>query len=120
MSENDSSKKPPAKVRQLILSKAVQRELQDLPAVKRNEFLVNLQMVCQGLPPAMKHEKLQAAGKGVFELKINGSPAYRCMYVERKNGSVVVLHATSKTGQGPDRQLIATTAERLKQLGPDQ
>ncbi|SON74595.1 hypothetical protein AB8Z76_09720 [Xanthomonas phaseoli pv. phaseoli] len=42
------------------------------------------------------------------------------MYVERKNGSVVVLHATSKTGQGPDRQLIATTAERLKQLGADQ
>ncbi|MDO0860582.1 type II toxin-antitoxin system RelE/ParE family toxin [Xanthomonas campestris pv. campestris] len=120
MYESDSSSKPPAEGRQIVIEKAQQKELANVPAKIRNEFLVNLEMALRGLVPAMKHEKLQAAGKGVIELKINGRPAYRCMYVVRKNGDVVVLFTTRKTTEGQDRQLIATTAERLKQLGPDQ
>ncbi|MDO0811548.1 type II toxin-antitoxin system RelE/ParE family toxin [Xanthomonas campestris pv. campestris] len=120
MYESDSRSKPAAQGRQIIIGKAQQKELADFPAKIRNEFLVNLELVELGGVPAMKHEKLQAAGKGVIELKIQGSPAYRCMYVVRKNGNVVVLHATRKTTQGQDRQLIATTSERLKHLGPDQ
>ncbi|CAD7713467.1 hypothetical protein LMG31886_06180 [Xanthomonas hydrangeae] len=52
----------------------------------------------------------------MIELKINGRPAYRCMYAIAKNGDVVVLHATSKTAQGQDKQLVKTTAERFKRL----
>ena len=70
------------------------------------------------LIPALRHEKLKAAGEGVIELKINGSPAYRCMYVMQANGDVLVLHVTSKTTRGPDRQLTKTTAQRLKRLKP--
>ena len=55
----------------------------------------------------------------MIELKINGSPAYRCMYAVLKNGDVVVLHTTSKTTQGQDKQLIKTTSQRLKRLAPD-
>ncbi|MGZ1522136.1 MULTISPECIES: type II toxin-antitoxin system RelE/ParE family toxin [Xanthomonas] len=120
MYESDSSGKPTPQGRQIIIGKAQQKALAGFPKSIRNEFLLNLEMVERGLVPAMQHEKLQAAGKGVIELKIQGSPAYRCMYVVRKNGDVVVLHATRKTTQGQDRQLVATTAERLKQLGPDQ
>lgn len=120
MYASDSSGKPATRVRQIIIGKAQQKALAGFPESIRNKFLVNLEMVQLGLEPAMEYEKLQAAGKGVIELKIQGSPAYRCMYVVRKNGDVVVLHATRKTTQGQDRQLVATTAERLKQLGPDQ
>ncbi|MGX2089660.1 type II toxin-antitoxin system RelE/ParE family toxin [Xanthomonas axonopodis] len=120
MHENDSNGKPAGQVRQISIGKAQQKELARFPKSIRNEFLDNLGLVELGLVPAMEHEKLKAAGKGVIELKIQGSPAYRCMYVVRKNGDVVVLHSKRKTTQGQDRQLIATTAERLKQLGPDQ
>lgn len=54
-----------------------------------------------------------------MELKINGRPAYRCMYVVRKNGDVVVLHATAKTSQGQSKQLVRTTSLRLKRLVPE-
>lgn len=108
-----------AKRGQLVLSKAVQKELADIPEKKRNQFLFNLEMALAGMEPGMAHEKLKAAGDGVIELKINGRPAYRCMYTRRKNGDVVVLHATEKTAQGQDKQLVKTTSQRLKQLGQD-
>ncbi|MCL1574869.1 type II toxin-antitoxin system RelE/ParE family toxin [Xanthomonas nasturtii] len=120
MHESDSHSKPAAKGRQIIIGTKQHKELADIPEKIRTQFLFNLEMVQQGLEPALDHEKLQSAGKGVIELKRNGRPAYRCMYVVRKNGDVVVLHTTRKTTQGQDRQLIATTAGRLKQLGPDQ
>ncbi|MCD0253141.1 type II toxin-antitoxin system RelE/ParE family toxin [Xanthomonas campestris pv. campestris] len=120
MQENENRSKTVTRVRYLDLSnKAVVRELAGLPEKVRDQFLVSLDMVCQGLVPALKQEKLHAAGEGVIELKINGSPAYRCMYVVRKNGDVVVLHAASKTTQGQDKQLVSTTKQRLKRLGPD-
>ncbi|MEA9749394.1 type II toxin-antitoxin system RelE/ParE family toxin [Xanthomonas campestris pv. raphani] len=120
MHENDSRSNPAPRVRILDLSiKAAKRALDDLPATVRNQFFLSLEMARLGVPPVLKHEKLHAAGEGVIELKINGRPAYRCMYVVRKNGDVVVLHATSKTTQGQDKQLIETTKQRLKQLGPD-
>ena len=31
-------------------------------------------------------------GDGVIELKINGSPAYRCVYTLKQPGKVIVLH----------------------------
>ncbi|MEA9773496.1 type II toxin-antitoxin system RelE/ParE family toxin [Xanthomonas campestris pv. raphani] len=120
MYASDSSSNPASQGRRLIIGKVQHKELAKFPAKVLNEFLVSLEMLEMGLTPAMEHEKLHAAGKGVIELKRNGRPAYRCMYVIRKSGDVVVLHATRKTTQGQDRQLIATTAERLKQLGPDQ
>ncbi|MEB2027359.1 type II toxin-antitoxin system RelE/ParE family toxin [Xanthomonas campestris pv. campestris] len=121
MPQIDTSDKNAPKVRKLDLSnKAVQRGFEALPEKVRDRFLFNLAMVCQGLEPVLKHQKLRGPCEGVIELKINGSPAYRCMYAVRKSGDVVVLHVTSKTTQGQDKQLMATTAERLKQLGQDQ
>lgn len=114
--EEDSDKK---KDRELVLEGAVRKEMYGLPETIRSRFLLNLEMVRLGLTPVLAHEKLHAAGEGVVELKINGRPAWRCMYVVRKNGDVVALHATSKTSNGQDRQLIKTTSLRLKRLVPD-
>ncbi|AUZ53603.1 type II toxin-antitoxin system RelE/ParE family toxin [Xanthomonas perforans] len=119
MYDSDSSSNPAGQVRQIIIGKAQLKELAAFPKSIRNQFLRSLEMVEVGLVPALEHEKLKAAGKGVIELKIKGSPAYRCMYVIRKNGDVVVLHSTRKTTEGQDRKLVGTTSERLKQLGPD-
>lgn len=105
--------------RKLVLEKAVKKELDELPAQIRGQFLANLEMIRLGLPPVLVQEKLHAAGDGVMELKINGRPAWRCMYVIRKNGDVVALHATSKTSNSQDKQLIKTTSLRFKRLAPD-
>ena len=110
---NDSKKDQP------VLRKAVKKELEAIPKPKRDQFLLSLEMVAMGLEPALAHEKLKSAGDGVVELKINGRPAYRCMYVRRRNGDVVVLHVTAKTTEGQDKKLVKTTSQRLKQLGTD-
>lgn len=120
MEEQDESGNEEKKDRELVLEdKAVKKDMERLPAAIRNQFLANLEMVRLGLTPALLQERLHAAGDGVMELKINGRPAWRCMYVVRKNGDVVVLHATSKTSKGPDKQLVKTTSLRLKRLVPD-
>ncbi|MCT8273338.1 type II toxin-antitoxin system RelE/ParE family toxin [Xanthomonas translucens] len=103
----------------VLTDKAVVKDLAELPEDIRDRFLMNLEMARQGLTPVLRQEKLKAAGDGVIELKINGRPAYRCMYVRMKNGDVVVLHAKSKTAQGQDKQLVETTAHRLKRLAPN-
>lgn len=109
------SNKKQQKVRTLSIAKAVLKEMSDLPESIRDQFLVSLEMACLGLPPALSHEKLKSAGEGVIELRINGRPAYRCMYIVT-DVQVVVLHATAKTTQGQDRQLVDTTSKRLKRL----
>ncbi len=102
---------------ELVLEKVVEKEFADIPAEKRNQFLLSLEMVRNGLKPALDSEKLHSAGKGVVELKINGRPAYRCMYVVLKEvRQVVVLHVTAKTAQGSSRALVETTSARLKAL----
>jgi phage-related protein len=99
--------------------KSVRKEMGAIPAAVQQEFQVSLEMVLLGLRPAMRHEKLKSAGAGVIELKRNGSPAYRCMYVVDKKGNVVVLHVASKTMQGQDKQLVKTTSQRRKRLVKD-
>ena len=111
-SEDESEKQDST----ILWDQAVLKEMQAIPAAKRDQFLLSLRLVQQGSFPALNHEKLKSAGTGVIELKINGSPAYRCMYAVKKNGDVVVLHVTSKTARGQDRQLIMTTSQRLKRL----
>lgn len=100
----------------IMWDKAVRKEMDAIPAVVQQEIQVSLEMALLGLQPAMKHEKLKSAGPGVIELKRNGSPAYRCMYVVDRKGNVVVLHVTSKTTQGQDKQLVKTTSQRRKRL----
>jgi phage-related protein len=50
------------------------------------------------------------------ELIINGSPAFRCIYVAKYAGLVVVLHSFIKTTNGVDRKAMAVAQARLKEL----
>lgn len=90
------------------------KNLDRLPEWVRDTFLFNFDLIAAGMAPVLKIDHLTAAGSGVIELKINGSPAYRCMYHLKTPGKVVVLHAAVKTKNGQDNQLIETTRKRYK------
>ena len=59
---------------------------------------------------------LASVGKGVYELKINGSPAYRCVYVAKYKDRVVVLGAFTKTTNGTDNAIRTTCQRRYKAM----
>lgn len=65
------------------------------------------------LPPTIPIAHL---GNGVIELKVNGSPAFRCVYTMKKPGTVVVLHTFAKTTNGPDVKNVRLAQDRAKKL----
>lgn len=110
-SESGTSKQ---RKRTYEISKPVRKELADLPDSRRDQFLVALENISWGLDPGLNVAHLSTAGKGVLELKINGSPAYRLVYTLKFEGKVVVLAARAKTSEGQDKQLLEVSASRLK------
>ncbi|TOA30552.1 hypothetical protein CGK28_24830, partial [Vibrio parahaemolyticus] len=54
-------------------------------------------------------------GQGVLELKKNGKPAYRLVYVIKKD-VIHVLHSFSKTSSGTDKKHEETIKLRYKAL----
>jgi len=55
-------------------------------------------------------------GDGVIELKVNGSPAFRCVYTMKIPGKVVVLHTFAKTTNGHDAKNVELAQKRAKKL----
>lgn len=53
------------------------------------------------------------------ELKKNGRPAYRCVYLILTD-CILVVHAFKKTAQGQDKKNLATVDQRLKAMDPSQ
>ncbi|EPM0511758.1 type II toxin-antitoxin system RelE/ParE family toxin [Pseudomonas plecoglossicida] len=54
----------------------------------------------------------ESVGAGAIELIINGSPAFRCVYVAKFADMVVVLHSFVKTTNRPDRHAMQVAEER--------
>lgn len=102
-------------VRNIDIDDRVRKEMQKLPEWVRDAFLLDLDLVAIGQAPLSDVDHLTTAGKGVIELKINGSPAYRCMYHMKTPGKVMVLHATVKTTNGSDKKLVELTKKRFKE-----
>lgn len=55
-------------------------------------------------------------GDGMIELKVNGSPAFRCVYTMKEPGQVVVLHTFAKTTNGHDAKNVELANKRAKKL----
>jgi len=55
-------------------------------------------------------------GDGVIELRINGSPAFRCVYTMKVPAKVIVLHTFAKTTEGSDLKNVRLAKKRAKQL----
>ena len=99
-----------------FVSDAAEREYKDLPEYIQDEFGKDLRRIQYGQDPELTIEHLNSVGAGVVELKINGSPAFRCVYVTKYLDTVVVLHSFTKTTNGVDRKAMKIAEQRLKDL----
>ncbi|MBU9858512.1 MULTISPECIES: type II toxin-antitoxin system RelE/ParE family toxin [Rahnella] len=87
----------------------------DLSRQAQEKFATDLAMMMDGLKPLSDSKPMSGLGKGVLELKKNGRPAYRCVYVIR-NGTIYVLHAFSKTSNGTSKANETTIKSRYKSI----
>lgn len=101
-----------------FVSEAAQREYKDLPREIQREFGASLRAIQQGMVPFLTIKHLSDIAPGVIELKINGSPAYRCVYIAKFRNAVIVLHSFTKTTNGTDKQAMKTLKARFKDLMP--
>ena len=100
-------------------SNAAQRDFKKLPKSAQEDFAKALLDVQQGRTPSMEFKPLNNLGKnikGVIELIINGSPAYRTVYVAKFNNTVHLLHAFTKTTNGVDRAAMDVVVKRYKEI----
>jgi hypothetical protein len=64
-----------------FVSEAATREYKDLPSWVQDEFGKDLMRVQYSGDPELATKQLSSVGAGAIELIINGSPAYRCIYI---------------------------------------
>lgn len=96
-------------------SKAAERDFFKVPP-KHIQIIFAAQIeekLVYNLSPTIKFEHLD---EGMIELKINGSPAYRCVYTMKQPGKVVILHTFAKTTNGPDVKNVRLARKRAKSL----
>lgn len=100
----------------LIFVNAADDEFKEnLSRQAQEKFATDLDMMMNGLKPLSDSKPMNGLGKGVLELKKNGRPAYRCVYVI-KNGNIYVLHAFSKTSNGTSKSHETTIKTRYKSI----
>jgi phage-related protein len=87
-----------------------------LPKDVQKEFGVSLKAIQEDKRPFLPIKSLNSIGSGIFELKINGSPAFRCAYIAKFYNAVIVLHSFEKTTNKVDRQAMKTLEKRYKEL----
>ena len=100
----------------LQLEYAGAQAAKSLKSLPRNISIESFDSVINGGRSTLPIEHLSAIGPGVFEMKINGRPAFRCVYTTKVSGKVVILHAFKKTTNGPDQANLKTVKDRLKSL----
>lgn len=91
------------------------KSLEDFPYKIREQFVQAIEAIRYGLNPPLTLKPMNSLGKGVVEIKKNGKPAYRVVYVI-KDDTLYILHAYSKTSNGTDKKHKDTISARHKQL----
>lgn len=99
-----------------FVNDAAEREYKSLPSEVQDTFGKDLRRLQFGEPPKEPIQPLSSIGAGVVEIKINGRPAYRCVYVAKYLDTIVVLHSFEKTTNGVDKPAMALAEKRLKEL----
>lgn len=100
-----------------FVNEAATREYKDLPEWVQDEFGKDLRRIQYGGEPelAIKH-LTESVGSGAVELIINGSPAFRCIYIVKYQDAVIVLHSFVKTTNGTDQKAMKVAERRLTDL----
>jgi phage-related protein len=101
-------------LQEIVFCPGAEKAMKSLPEEHQVSFMHNLDLVASGMDPTMEIDHLESAGAGVIELKINGRPAFRCIYYNKLPGKVVVVHATPKTTNGSDPKILRLVKQRLK------
>lgn len=95
-----------------------QKDLSKLPREDGELIISNLRMRAWGIiaGPALEITPLKYhVGPKAFEMKINGSPAKRCVYVVLEGSNkVLVLHVFEKTCNGVDKKNMDVAKARYK------
>ncbi|ENM0322247.1 type II toxin-antitoxin system RelE/ParE family toxin [Vibrio vulnificus] len=91
------------------------KKLENFPQPVREKFVQDLEMMKYGMQPLSASKPMNGLGKGVFELKKNGKPAYRLVYVI-KDDVIHVLHVFSKTSDGTDKKHEITIKQRFSAI----
>lgn len=100
-----------------FVSEAARKEYMDLPKEIRSEFGISLRAIQENKKPFLNVTSLSSSvGDGAIELKIYGSPAFRCVYIAKFENTVFVLHSFAKTTNGVDQQAMKTAKARYKEL----
>lgn len=99
-----------------FVNDAAEREYKALPKDVQTQFGTSLRAVQDNKKPFLQIDYLSDIGAGVIELKINGSPAFRCVYIAKYLDTVIVLHSFEKTTNGVDKQAMKTVEKRYKEL----
>ncbi|WGK90871.1 type II toxin-antitoxin system RelE/ParE family toxin [Pseudomonas migulae] len=99
-----------------FVNEAATREYKDLPSWVQDEFGKDLMRVQYSADPELAIKQLSSVGAGAIELIINGSPAYRCIYIAKYADTIFVLHSFVKTTNRTDRHAMAVAQDRLKEL----
>lgn len=111
-------KKDPPEVKPIkFINKQSLKAFEELPVDIRHAFTHQLEsLIAYGLHPTIPTDTLP--GK-VVELKVNGSPAHRCVY-QVTDEAIIVVHSFPKTAQGRDKKNLKTIEARLKALDETQ
>lgn len=100
-----------------FVSAAAEREYKDLPEDVQDEFGKDLRRIQYGQDPELDIKPLSGSvGAGAIELIINGSPAFRCVYIAKYADMVVVLHSFVKTTNYTDRHAMKVAGDRMKEF----
>jgi len=98
-----------------FVNSSAKKDFEKLPDDIRLAFLAEIMLIMQGKAPEMAIAHLKGGGlTGCIELKINGSPAWRCVYYNKDPDKVFVLHSFKKTATGSDKHNVNVVKERLK------
>ncbi|WP_198942509.1 type II toxin-antitoxin system RelE/ParE family toxin [Methyloprofundus sedimenti] len=104
------------KKRFAFVNDAAEREYKNFQKSIQIEFGTSLRAIQENKKPFLNIRSLSSIGAGVIELKINGHPAFRCVYIAKYFNTVIVLHSFEKTTNGVDKQAMATVKARYKEL----
>ncbi len=100
----------------MMMVSGAKKEFANLGNVKvQGAFAVDLDLMMNRKAPLSSSKALNGLGKGVFELRKNGRPAYRLVYTI-KDDTIYVLHVYSKTADGTPKAHEETIKKRYKMI----
>jgi phage-related protein len=115
---NKAGSEKPLTKEVVFINSAARKAFEGMPIAEKIGFILQLEtLIANGCPPLLDIDHLP---NDTIELKMNGRPAFRCVYYNKLPDVVVVVHAFKKTTNGPDRKNLNTVALRIKAMDPKQ